>query len=516
MELEAVRKGSPGSLRELLRVALPLIASSGSVSLMHVVDRIFLTWYSREALASAMPAGLMHWTAMSFAMGMATYANTFVAQYEGAQQKDRVAAAIWQGIYLSIASGAALLLFVPLAPGLFAWIGHEPVVQQMETDYFAIMCGGSFPMILAAVLACFFSGRGQTMVVMWGNLAGVLVNIVLDYGLIFGVGPFPRWGIRGAALATVLANCVIAGMYAWLMLRPSVSRTYSIWANRRFDRDLFSRFVRYGFPNGLQFFIDIAGFSVFILLVGQLGTTQLAATSLAFNLNTLAFVPMLGLGTTVMILVGTRIGEGRPELAVRTTWTAFFLSAVYMFVFAAIYVLFPDAILAPYAANSTPAEFAALREQVVVLLRFVALYSFFDAMAIVFSSAVRGAGDTRFSLIFSFFAGTLVMVLPTWISWRWFTGSLFVSWSACTAYLVVLGLGFLIRFQAGHWKSMRVIEYGEPAAEAPRVGEAGPSLTAPDAAVAAEIEATPQPPAPHAPTPSRAQRQSRADAPHTT
>ncbi len=217
--------------------------------------------------------------------------------------------------------------------------------------------------------------------------------------------------------------------------------------------------IRYGLPNGIQLFMDIGAFSLFIIMVGKLGTQQLAATNIAFNLNTLAFVPMLGLGTAVMTLVGKRIGEGRPELAVQTTWMAFWLSSVYMVGFSIVYVLLPDLILAPYGAYTDVAEFDVIRKQVIILLRFVAVYSFFDAMVIIFGSAIRGAGDTRFSLMFVTFASWLLMVLPTFLAWVYWGGSLAVSWSACTVYIVVLGLGFLARFQAGQWKSMRVIEH---------------------------------------------------------
>src|SRR5688500_20411281 len=95
----------PGSWRELVQVAWPLVISAGSFSLMFVADRIFLTWYSTDALAAAGAAGLLHWTAIALFLGTAMYVNTFVAQYEGAKQPARVGAALWQGIYFAVVSG---------------------------------------------------------------------------------------------------------------------------------------------------------------------------------------------------------------------------------------------------------------------------------------------------------------------------------------------------------------------------------------------------------------------------
>jgi MATE family, multidrug efflux pump len=453
----------PGSLRELVAIALPLVLSSGSLTLMHVIDRIFLMWSSTEAMAAAMPSGLLHWTVMSVFIGTATYVNTFVAQYDGAGKKDRVVAAVWQGVYLAVVSGACVTaVFVPLCPLIFAAAGHTPNVQALEIDYFSILCFGAVPMITAAVLSTFFSGRGRTQVLMWVNTGIAAVNIVFDYLMIFGVGPFPEMGIRGAAIATVISQIAGVLMYVAVIVRDRNRDGYAAFRHRRFDRELFGRLLRYGLPTGFQFFSDIAGFLVFIFLIGQIGVAEQAATNLVFNLNALAFIPMMGFGTAVMTLVGKRIGERRPELAVRTTWLAFGLCSVYMLVFCAIYIFLPDVILYPYAVKTTPAEFAPIRELAHTLLMFVALYSFFDGMVIVFGSAVRGAGDTRFSLVFTLIAGWSLMVAPTWIVWHVYEADLLAAWWAVSVYILVAGFGFLIRFQMGQWKSMRVIEADEP------------------------------------------------------
>jgi MATE family multidrug resistance protein len=447
-----------GSLRELLRIAIPLMISSGSVSVMHLANAVFLTWDSSTSLAAVVPAGVLQWTLISLVFGTVQYANTFVAQYEGAGRMDRAVSAVWQAIYLALIGGVLLNLLALFAGPLFDAIGHDNEVATLEADYFGVLCFSSVPMLLTAALTCFFSGQGKTRVVMIVNVVGVSVNILSDYLLIFGNGPFPRMGIRGAGISTVLAQTVEFLMLAWLIFQPELRAQHGTWRNRAFDRELFQRFLKFGFPQGMHFFLDVASFSVFMLLLGRLGKVELAATNLTFRLNTLAFIPMIGLGTAVSTLVGRRIGEGRPELAVRSTWTAFKVSAAYMLLFVAIFVLLPDVILYPFQKYSDPQDFAALHDTVVVLLRYVAVYCFFDAMVIVFSFAIRGAGDTRFALLFSCFVAWTVMVLPTWISIRWFGGGLHACWWFCTIYIIVLGIGFFARFQAGHWKKMRVIE----------------------------------------------------------
>lgn len=479
----------PGSLRELLRVALPLIISSGSLSMMHVVDRIYLSWWSVEALAASMPAGVMFWTLLSLPFGIAVYTNTFVAQYSGAGRKERVAASIWQGVWLALAGGLVLAALAPFSATGFRLAGHAPEVLALESPYFSILCLGAAPSLLSAALSAFFSGRGQTLVVMWVNIFVTLVNVGLDYAMIFGVGPFPEMGVRGAAWATNIANITACTLFAVLVVRAARAEGYPIWTCQRIDWGLLGRFLRYGTPSGVQFLVDVGAFMLFVVLIGRIGKIELAATTIAFNLNSLAFIPMFGLGTAVMTLVGRRIGAGQAVLAVRTTRYAFALSAIYMLTFAGLYLALPELMLIPYGGSGNGESFDQVRPIVVMLLRFVALYSFFDAMAIIFGSAIRGAGDTSFSLWWTFGTGWLLMVLPAFLATRYTAHGLIGCWSAATFYIIVLGIGFAWRFRGGRWQSMSVIERrGEDAA--PGIADEGDevqsSIEAAQPAVAGE------------------------------
>ena len=302
----------------------------------------------------------------------------------------------------------------------------------------------------------------MTRITMIVNLTGSLINIILDYILIFGWGSIPAYGIVGAAWATVTAEFSILFIYLALLWGSGDAKKYHLWSAWRFDRELFFRMLKYGLPSGIHFFVDVFGFSVFVMLIAMIDKRVAAASTLAFNLNTMAFLPVVGLGTAVSILVGNRIGEGQPDAAARTAWVGVFIAMAYMLTFGLIYILLPDLILAPYAVEANAAEFKEIRPVVITLLWFVAAYSIFDAMAIVFGSALRGAGDTRFAMLFSFLCGWSIMVIPTWIGVKYYDWGVLAAWSSCTAFVVILGVGLGIRFQGGKWRSMRVIEAAPP------------------------------------------------------
>ena len=452
------RWSEEGGYHEVLVIAFPLILSTGAWSVQHFVDRMFLSWYSQEAIAAAMPAGLLSFAVMSLFIGTASYVNTFVAQYYGAERFDRIGPSVWQGIYVSAIGGVIMLMLVPFARPIFSAVGHDILVQQCEVDYFKVMCLGGFPAIASSAISGFFSGRGRPWAVMWVNCLATALNLVLDYALIFGNWGFPEMGIKGAGIATVLAGVFSFVLYMVLICRESNNRIYNTLNGWKPEKELFMRLMKFGFPSGVQFFLDIAGFSAFILLVGRLGTANLAATNIAFNINTLAFMPMIGCGIAVSVLVGQYLGKDKPDLAQKSVYSGFHMTFIYMITIAAAYVLIPDIFVAPFFAKADPESFTEIYGLSVILLRFVAIYSVFDTMNIIFASAIKGAGDTRFVMFMMVLISGLIMVIPTYIAVVILGYGLMTCWVFASAYVIILGFVFYFRFLNGKWKSMRVIE----------------------------------------------------------
>ena len=456
------RWNTDGGYREVLVVAIPLILSTATWSVQHFVDRMFLTWYSPETIAAAMPAGMLSFTIISVFMGTAGYVSTFVAQYYGAKRYHRIGPALWQAIYISLLGGLCMLCVIPLAGPVFRLIGHSPSIQEHEIIYFQIMCVGGGAYIGSFALSGFYSGRGKTWPVMWVNAATTVVNLVLDYALIFGHWGFPELGIRGAAIATVVAGVFSLLVFFTLLFSGKKNSIYHTKKGWRFEKDLLGRLLRFGFPSGMQFFLEIAGFTGFVLVVGRLGTASLAATNIAFNINTLAFMPMIGCGIAISVLVGQYLGAQKPYIAQAAVYSGFHLTFIYMASIAAAYVLVPNIFIAPFAHQADPKSFTEIYAYSVILLRFVAIYCLFDTMNIIFCSAIKGAGDTRYVMITTVILSVLVLILPVYLAIEVIGSGLMVAWVFATVYIISLGVTFYVRFRGGKWKSMRVIEL-EPA-----------------------------------------------------
>jgi len=458
----------PGSHREVLIIAYPLVISTASMTVMHFVDRMFLSWYSQAAIAAATPAGITAFTIFCFFMGVSQYTTTIVAQYFGANNRIKCGLATWQGVLFSLASYGLIVCAIPLGPPIFQWGNHPVHIVHLEVKYFSILMWGGGLVPLQNALAGFFTGRGDTKTTMMANMAGNIVNGVLDYGLIFGKWGLPEMGLAGAAIATVLASTVPVIILTCLFLREKNNRDYGT-RQIRFDPILFKKLLRYGVPAGLQFFLDISCFTLFVIIVGRLGQVELAVTNMALSIDMLAFMPVIGISIATSTLVGQRMGRGEPEMAEKTTYAALRISVVYMGLMALIFVLFPDQLLGIFKTRSGEAQnFSVILHYGRRLLIMVAVYSVFDAFGIAFAAGLKGAGDTRFVMLTAVIAGWTLFVPPVYLTVSVFDGGLILAWVWATLYIIALGLVYLWRFHKGRWKEIDMIgEDREPVALRP-------------------------------------------------
>ncbi len=464
----------PGSSRELLKLALPLILSQSFMTIQIAIDRVLLSRHNPDEVAASFPAVMLFWLPFGLLQGIAGYVSTFVAQYTGAGRPHRVGPAVWHGLYFALISGLLFLLMIPAAPYLVAFGGHAPRLQPLETVYLQYLAVAGLPMLVIAAVNGFFSGRGQTWTVLGIDAVGTVVNASLALVLIFGRLGFPEMGIEGAGLATAIGSWASALFGLTLLFRRRYREQYQTLAGWKPERELTKRLLRFGGPNGIQMFLDVLAFTLFTLFVGRLGEAEMGATSLTITLNMITFLPMLGLGQAVCILVGQRLGENRPEIAEKSTYTGLRWMFGYILCIVVAYLTIPSVLLAAFEPRTPDerAKFAAIATLVPTLLICVAIYSLADSMNLAFSFALRGAGDTKFVTWLTFTLAWPVMVIPTWVvvSYRSelmarFPGMgdpIYWAWAFATAHIIVMSLCFLVRFRHGKWKSMRVIEQTPP------------------------------------------------------
>lgn len=448
-----------GGWRELMQLAWPLIISSGTFAVLNFCDRLFLSWYSEETFRASLPAGILFFTLVCGFMALAGFANTFVAQFWGAGDKEGCARATAQGIIFSLLSIPLIMALTPIGIWFLRLSAHGAEVLALEEEYFRILmwCGGG--MVLSSALGSFFSGRGKTFVIMSCNIVANGLNILLNYIFVFGKWGFPEMGIAGAGWATVIGSWISPLIFALLYFSPPVNAGFGTIRNLRFNRRLFMRMIRFGLPAGLHWFLDVAAFTIFVLLVGRMGVLAHVASNIALSVNLIAFMPMIGMGMAASILVGQYLGRNEPEHAERMGWLTLKIGMGYITAIGATFLLFPSfytSLFAGDAGSSVPA--VELMKTVRILLAMLAVWGVADASALIISGALKGAGDTHFVMYFQSAVAWGFLVLGQLLIVFVFHGSVYVSWAWTLLYIMILGIGFALRFRSNRWKNIDLLD----------------------------------------------------------
>jgi multidrug resistance protein, MATE family len=449
----------PSGGREVLRVAAPLVVSSLSWTIMAFFDRMFLYWVSGEAMDASFTSSIAWFAILALPLGICAYANTFVAQYDGAGRQDRIGLAMWQAVWIGAGLGILSLVLIPLAPALFGLAQHTPETYAHELQYFQIICLCGPGLLISEASKSFYSGRGQTWVVMVVDAAIAIFELVLNYVWIFGYWGFPAMGLAGAAWSTVVGTCVKAIVYVVLPLQREHRERFGILSGMRFDAELMRRIMYFGWPSGFQMLLDVTGFTVFIFMLGALGDVAKQATSLAFSVSSLAFMPIYGLHIAVSILVGERLGENRDDLAAEATKTTLQMSWLYMAFISLMYAFLPDVFLVLFFRDgvTSTAEQLAVRELTATLLLFVAGYNLLDATQMIYIGALKGAGDTRFLLWVSLVLATLLASF-SYLSVKVWQLDIYGCWTLIVFWCLIAAVTYFVRYRQGKWRGMRVIE----------------------------------------------------------
>jgi MATE family multidrug resistance protein len=404
-----------------------------------------------------MTAVMLFWTPLTLLQFTVNYVTSFVAQYRGAGQPERVGPAVWQAIYLALATGAVFVSLHFMADRLAEWAGHEPRQQQLEADYFRCLCVAAPAFLLTAAVSGFFAGLGESRTVLLINLIGLVINALLAYAWIFGKWGARELGIAGAGWATVIATSISALAGLALMLRREHRRAYHTLSGWRFDGAMMRRLLRYGLPNGFLGIADTIGFALFVVFVGRMGNVAANATSIAFTLNLFAYLPIMGVAQATGVLVSQRLGEERPDVAERAVWSGLRVALTLTAGISSLFVVIPDWLVAAFQGMNMDSAWLDTAALARTLLLFVVLYCLFDSASMVFSFSLRGAGDTVFVSVGTLSVSLPLMVLPAWLSahYRW---GVYTAWIFASTFPMGCALLFGWRFRRGQWRSLRIIE----------------------------------------------------------
>jgi MATE family multidrug resistance protein len=351
-------------------------------------------------------------------------------------------------------------------------MGHEPRLVEMETAYAQILLAAGIVTVGAKALANFFFGLQRPKVVTVAAIAGNIANILGNYAFIYGerglpelglpgIPGAPELGLIGAAIGTAIGSTVEALVPLVVFLSRRLNDTLAIRRAWRPDFAAMRDILRLGWPAGLQFGNEMICWAIFMtVLAGSFGSAHMTAGWAAMRFVHMSFMPAVGLSTAATSLVGKHIGEGDHARATRSAHAAVAIGVVWMTLCAIAFVVFRHELTGVFIDDGTPPDLAAeIRAIGATIFICAAVFQTLDAVGIVYTGALRGAGDT-------IFPGVLTVVL----SWGVIVGGGYAMvrlfpqlestgpWIAATAYIAILGVVLAIRFERGGWKRLHLLE----------------------------------------------------------
>jgi MATE family, multidrug efflux pump len=390
-------------LRRTLRLAAPVAAVQVGIMTMGVVDIMMVGHYPGLALAGVALGNLYFFGSIIFGWGAVMALDPIIAQAVGAGDDLSVSRGLQRGLLFAVALAILATAIVLPVETVLRWLAQPPEVIPVAARYARICIPGIFPLFAFLVLRATLQAQHRMRPIVLTIIVANLINVGLDWALIFGHLGFPRGGVGGAAWATTFSRWFMALAMlgaGWASLRPHVHLFH--W--RGFELAPLRRMIALGTPVGIHLQIEYSAFAVVGLLMGWLGTEQLAGHQVALNLAAASFTVPLGIGAAAAVLVGNAIGRNDPDGARRNAGAALACGAAFMVLTGVTFLAIPARLAALYTTQAGVLMMAAR------LIPVAGIFQVFDGLQVVAAGVLRGAGDTRVPMMISVVAFWIVMM----------------------------------------------------------------------------------------------------------
>ncbi|MFD1882885.1 MATE family efflux transporter [Paracoccus pacificus] len=403
------------NLGPTLALALPLVGSHLARMALGVTDTVMVGWYGVEPLAALVLATsyyfLLFMLGSGYGIGVMGVIATAIARKDETEARRATRMALWISILHSI-------IFLPamwFSEDILLWLGQDPLIAALAQDYLRIGGLMLFPALCGLVLNSYIAALERARIVLWVTLAGLPLNILLNWLLIFGNWGFPQMGVAGSALASLTVQMAQLVLLLGYAERLSRARGFSLL--QRFwrpDWQAFRRQFWLGLPVGLTLVAESGLFVASGVMMGWIGTQQLAAHGIAIQVTAIAFMIHLGIGNAATVRVGQAMGRRDQRGMEDATLTVLFLALLVVAVVVIIFLTMPAPLIAVYLDQTDP-EAPMLIAIGSMLLGYAALFHMFDGLQAVALGLLRGVQDTRIPMYIAFFSYWAVGMPIAWV-----------------------------------------------------------------------------------------------------
>ncbi len=436
--------------RAIILLAIPMVLEMVLESLFAVVDVFWVSRLGADAVATVGLTESLLMLVFAIGLGLSLSTTAMVARRIGEKDPKAAAVAGVQAIALGIA--VSLLVGIPcfiFAPNLLHLMGASPQIVQTGSGYARIALGGCGAIVLLFLNNAIFRGAGDAAIAMRLLWVSNIINLILDPCLIFGVGPFHKFGVTGAALATFTGRS-IGVLYQFYRLLRGSERIRILREQIRLDFSVLFRLVRVSLTGILQFAIAHTSWIGLVRIVSVFGSAALAGYTIAIRIVIFVILPSWGLSNAAATLVGQNLGAKQPERAEKSVWRTGLYNMIFLGVVGVFFILFAEPVIRVFTRDPAVVPLA------VAALRIFSYGNIGYAYAMVMLQAFNGAGDTITPTIVNFFAFWMLEIpLAYFLALHTRMQAHGVYWSVVVAEASMAAVSIIL-FKRGYWKRQKI------------------------------------------------------------
>jgi MATE family multidrug resistance protein len=390
------------------RLAAPVIMGMLGHTIVGLVDNLMVGQLGAAELAAVSLGNSFFFVAMSIGIGFSTAITPLVAEADSEHNFSRGKSAFKHGFVLCSILAIVLFALILLAKPLMYMMNQPQEVVVLALPYLDIIAISLVPLIIFQALKQFSDGMSLTKFPMYATIIANVINVFFNYVLIFGVWGFPKMGVVGAGIGTLIARFVMIMLMWYFLNRLEKTKAY-VKDLKLFvlEHSMLKKINSLGLPSALQMFFEVGLFTAAIWLSGTLGKNPQAANQIALNLSSMTFMIATGLSVTAMIRVGNQKGLKRPVELRRIATSIFIMGLALAILFALIFLIFNNVLPTFYLDLNDLTHFADNQNVVEIassLLIIAALFQISDSTQVVFLGALRGLQDVKIPTLITFFA----------------------------------------------------------------------------------------------------------------
>lgn len=438
-------------VKKILILAVPVIIENILQVLLGTTDTLFASRLHPNAIAAIGVTNLINNIYIAFFTAIGVGATAIISRNIGLKNKEKAIETVKQSIILTV--GISLIIgsisFIFAKP-ILKVLGAAVDVLKYALPYFIVVAVPCIFLSLSLILSSSLRGAGDTKTPMIASAIANIINIILNYILIFGIFEFEGLGMIGAGLATTISRMVAVIILLFTLCKGKTILKLRLLDKWNIDKSLMLSISKIGIPAGVERVIMRFGQLTYGSLIISLGTSSYVAHNIAGTIESYSYLPAMGFGVAATTLIGSSLGADKPKEAKRYGLLCNLLSTVVMVIMGSVFF-----IAAPILANIFTDDFE-VKKLVVTVLRIIALFQPFLSITMVISSALQGAGDTKVPMYSTLIGIWGIRVIFGYIFAIKFNLGLVGIWFAYSLDIVVRGIILLVRFLKGKWSNIKV------------------------------------------------------------